>query len=76
MAQQAPYEVTDTPTDIASAYGPGRYLAQLSRFIQTPHGVLFATSASAPQRMTMPISGATCRNRCLNSLACRACRRG
>lgn len=48
MAQQAPYEVTDTPTDIASAYGPGRYLAQLSRFIQTPHGVLFATSASAP----------------------------
>ena len=29
-----------------------------------------------PQRMTMPISGATCRHRCLNSLACRACRRG
>ena len=48
MAQQAPYEVTDTVTDIASAYGPGRYLAQLSRFIETPHGVLYATAVTAP----------------------------
>ena len=48
MAQQEPFEVTNVAQDIASAYGPGRYLAQLSRFAETPHGVLYATSAPAP----------------------------
>lgn len=48
MAQQTPYTVTDVATDIAAAYGPGRYLAQLPDFAETPHGVLYATAMTAP----------------------------
>jgi hypothetical protein len=46
--QQTHFTVTDTPADIATIYLPGRYLAQLATFAETPHGVLYATAMTAP----------------------------
>jgi hypothetical protein len=46
--QQAHFDVTNTPADIAAVYPAGTYLAQLAAYIETPHGVLYATATHAP----------------------------
>ena len=46
--QQAHFDVSDVPADIAAGYPAGTYLAQLAAYVETPHGVLYATATTPP----------------------------
>ena len=46
--QQAHFAVHDQPADIAAVYPAGTYLAQLAAYVETPHGVLYATATTPP----------------------------
>ena len=47
MAQQQPFNVTDTPSNLSAAYPAGQYIAQ-AQGQEGGIGILYATGAAAP----------------------------